>query len=149
MITKTLGSSALAATLLIASLAFAADDPRHIRHELMEDVGKAAKVIGGMLKGEVDYDAAAVTESLTVFQGAAAQLGDLFPAGSESGEGTEAAPSIWEDRGGFDEAIAKWQQAIESAVEASPGTLEEAKPVLGPIFQTCKGCHDNYRIADE
>lgn len=119
--------------------------PQQERHELMEDVGGAAKVIGDMLKGETEYDAAAAMGALETFRNVSGKFGDMFPEGSDSGE-TEAAPAIWEDRDGFNAALRKWADATAAAIEAAPDTLDAAKPVLGPIFQTCKGCHDNYRI---
>lgn len=125
-----------------------ADDPRHARHELMEGVGKAAKPIGKMLKGELEYDADVVMASLQTWHDATMKFGDLFPAGTETGMETEAAPAIWEDRAGFEEALAKLRAATEAAIAAKPATLEAAKTTVGPIFQTCKGCHDNYRIED-
>lgn len=130
-------------------IASAGDDPRHERHELMEDVGKAAKPVGKMLKGEREYDIEVVMASLKTWHDASLTFGDLFPAGTETGDGTEAAPAIWEDRAGFEEALDKFREATETAMAASPETLEAAKPVIGPIFQTCKGCHDTYRIEDE
>jgi cytochrome c556 len=146
---KTIRNLTAIAFLVIASAAVADDDPRHERHELMEDVGDAAKVIGGMLKGERAYDAAAFMAALVVFQDVSKQFGDLFPAGSETGMGTEAAPAIWEDRAGFDAALVDWQNAVTAAIEANPGSLDEAKPAAGPVFKTCKACHDSYRIEDE
>ena len=139
---------------LLLAMAFvpsasAGDDPVHERHELMEDVGDAAKPIGKMFKGERDYDMDVVMASLKVWHDAAMSFGDLFPEGSETGEGTEAAPAIWEDRAGFDEALDKFRKATEAALAASPETLEAAKPAIGPVFETCKGCHDSYRIEDE
>ncbi len=125
------------------------DDPRNVRHELMEDVGDAAKVIGAMLKGEREFDAAAATESLMTFQDVAGRFGDLFPAGTETGADTEAAPAIWEDRAGFDAALLEWQDAVGNALDANAATLDDAKPVLGAVFKTCKGCHDKYRVEDE
>ena len=95
------------AIMAVASITFADDDPRHERHELMEEVGDAAKAIGGMLKGEREFDAAVLSASLNVFKDVAEQFGDLFPPGSETGMGTEAAPAIWEDRAGFDAALAE------------------------------------------
>jgi cytochrome c556 len=129
--------------------ALAAGDPVHERHELMEGVRDAAKPIGQMLKGEADYDAATVMTSLQTFQDASLVFGDLFPAGSEAFETSEAAPAIWEDRDGFNEALATWQEAVNAAVAAAPQTLDEAKPTVGPIFKTCKNCHDTYRIEKE
>ena len=126
--------------------AMAADDPAHERHELMEDVRDAAKPLGAMLRGEADYDHGTVMASLRTFEAAGARFGKLFPDGSQGGE---AAPAIWEDREGFDEALSTWRAATAAAIEASPGSLEEAKVSVGPVFQSCKDCHDSYRIEEE
>lgn len=135
----------ITATALISSNAFA-EDPANTRHELMEGVRDAAKVVGGMLQGKVDFDQDAAMESLRTFEAAGDQLGGLFPEGSEGGE---AAPAIWEDREGFEAEISKWQAATAAAIEAAPETLDAAKPVLGRVMKSCKGCHDSYRIEDE
>ena len=136
-----------AALLILFSLnATAGESPQAKRQALMKDVRESAKVIGGMLRGQSEYDSAAVTEALTVFEKASGHFGELFPDGSETGEETEAAPAIWEDREGFDGALAKWAEATGAALAALPDTLHEAKPVLGSVMQNCKGCHDDYRI---
>ncbi len=133
----------------IAPFAVAEDDPRHERHELMEDTRDAAKPLGKMLRGEAEYDAEVVQASLETFIAVADEFGGLFPPGTETGMDTEAAPAIWEDREGFDQALADWRAAVETASASIPGSVEEAKPVLGPIFNACKNCHDTYRIEDE
>ena len=135
--------------LAVASPLVAGDDPRHERHELMEGVGDAAKPIGKMLKGEREFDAGVVMTSFETFDAASEKLGGLFPPGSETGEDTSAAPAIWEDRGGFEDAIATWADAVDAAIAANPRTLEDTRPVAGAIFKACKACHDNYRIKDE
>ena len=116
---------------------------------LESNVGDAAKVIGGMLKGERPYDADAFMGAIEVFQDASLEFGELFPPGTETGMGTEAAPAIWEDRAGFDAVLFEWQDAIAAAIDANPESLDEAKPVAGPVFKSCKNCHDSYRIEDE
>lgn len=140
--------AAAAALLLLGTSSIADHTPAHERHELMEGVRDAAKPIGLMLRGEADYDAATVMASLEVWQAAGEKFGDLFPEGSQDAEGTEAAPAIWEDREGFNAALEKWKTATARAIEANPQTLEAARPAVGPVFQTCKGCHDTYRIED-
>lgn len=137
---------ALLAAVGAATLAMASDDPRVQRHELMEGVRDAAKPLGGMMRGEVAFDADTVAASLATFSDAASRFGSLFPEGSETGMDTEAAPAIWTDREGFEAALAKFASAVENARAAAPASLDAAKPVLGPVFQGCKGCHDNYRI---
>jgi cytochrome c556 len=137
---------AAGAATLIASNALAGDSPQDTRHELMEGVRDAAKVLGAMLKGEQEFDNAAAMESLRVWQSGAARFGGLFPEGSQGGEAAEA---IWNDRAGFDAALAEWADAIDTAIAADPATLEEGKPVIGAAFSKCKNCHDDYRIESE
>lgn len=132
--------------VLTSTIAVGSDDPAHERHELMEGVKEAAKPVGAMLQGELEYDADRVMQSLEVWAAAAKKLGGLFPEGSEGGE---AAPAIWEDRDGFESALVEWRNAIAAAQDAAPATLDEAGPTVGPVFEACKNCHDTYRIEDE
>jgi cytochrome c556 len=138
----------LAAAVAVSALAVAEDDPRHARHELMEEVGDAAKPVGQMLRGNAEFDAGVLTSSLETFVEASKTFGGLFPEGSDSGK-TRAAPAIWEDRAGFDKALADFGAAAEAALAANPGSLEEAKPVVGPVFNTCRSCHEGYRLEEE
>ena len=78
------------APMLSLPQARAGDAPQEVRHELMEGVGDAAKPVGKMLKGEQEFDAAVVMESLKTWSQAAANFGDLFPESSETGYDTEA-----------------------------------------------------------
>jgi cytochrome c556 len=134
---------------VVTSLAMAGDTPQHQRHELMEGVGDAAKPVGKMLKGEKEFDAQVLMKSLNTFLDASNRLGDLFPPGSETGEKTRAAPAIWDDRDGFNDAIAMLHKAASDAIAANPGTLDEAKSAMGPVFHACKNCHDTYRLPED
>ncbi len=140
---------ALAACVGGVVTSYAEDDPAHERHELMESVGDAAKPVGSMLKGETPYDADILLESLARFLEASERFGELFPPGSQGGDDSQAAPAIWEDRAGFDEALHEWHAAIESAINEAPATLEAARPVVGPVFNACKNCHDGYRLEED
>ena len=137
------------ALVFCAPQAGADDGPIHERHELMEGVGDAAKPVGAMLRGQSDFDAEVVMETLGVWSKAGSKFGDLFPEGSETGGDTEAAPAIWEDREGFNAALTQWREAVEAAISAEPQSLDAARPVMGEVFNACKNCHDTYRIEDE
>ncbi|MEM1173995.1 MAG: cytochrome c [Pseudomonadota bacterium] len=139
------------AVLVFSGLATAhdhLDDPIKERQSLMKDTRNAAGPVGKMLRGDLDFDADTFMESMNVFLTVGTQYGDLFPDGSEFGNGTEAAPAIWSDRAGFNAALDRWVTATRAAVEAAPQSLDEARPVAGKVFQSCKGCHDNYRVDD-
>lgn len=138
--------------LLLLFLAFlpmtlaAGEDPREVRHEMMEGVKDAAGVIGGMMKGETAFDQEAVMESLAVFQHAANEFGALFPDGTQ--KGSDALPSVWTDRDGFNAALADFGSAVEAAIAARPQDLEATKAAAGPVFKQCKACHKEYRADD-
>ncbi|MEJ2383592.1 MAG: cytochrome c [Xanthomonadales bacterium] len=138
----------LALALFPVAVAAAGDSPQEARHDLMEDVGGAAKTIGKMLKEEAPFDAAQAMEALQVWADAAEPFGTLFPEGSETGYDTEARSTIWTDRAGFEEALAAFKEKADAAVAANPQTLAELQPAAGPVFKTCKACHESYRVDD-
>lgn len=137
-----------AAVLMVPAAPLLAETPQELRHEMMEDVGGAAKKIGGMMKGEVEFDAETAGKALKVWANAAGYFGDLFPDGSESGFNTEASPEIWNDRAGFDEQLALFSEASLAAVEAAPQDLDALKAAADPVFKVCKSCHEGYRVED-
>ena len=139
---------AIALAIVPAAIALAGDSPQEARHELMEDVGSAAKTIGTMLKEEAPFDAAQAMAALQVWADAAEPFGELFPEGSESGFDTEAKSTIWTDRASFDKALAEFKQQADAAVAANPQTLAELQPAAGAVFKTCKSCHEGYRVDD-
>jgi cytochrome c556 len=139
-------ASLFLSTLLVSGLAFAGSGPIETRQGLMEDTRDAAKVIGGMLKEKVPFDATAAMEALKVWQTTATQAGDLFPEGSGVGHDTEAKVTIWTDRAGFDEKMADFASAVEAAIAVNPNSLDALKPVAGAVFKACKGCHEGYRV---
>lgn len=127
----------------------AADDPVAIRQAVMSSVGAAAGLGGGMMKGEIAYTPAAGKAAISAMRAASLSFGDYFPDGSDGGT-TEAAPAIWSDRAGFDAQTAKFAAATEAAAAASgksgPADVEAFKAAFGPIFGTCKSCHEGYRV---
>jgi cytochrome c556 len=132
--------------LVFSSLVSAGPDPIESRQQLMEDTRDAAKVIGGMLKQEKAFDAAAAMESFKTWQKTAAEAGDLFPDGSDVGHDTEAKATIWTDRAGFDEKMADFGSKVDAAISASPESLEALKAAARPVFKACKACHEDYRV---
>ena len=93
----------------------------------------------------IDYIAAVQGQDMAMLY--QLRSGRLPPPGIRPG--LPHIPAIWEDRAGFEKALATWSEAVDAAIAANPQTVEETKPVAGPIFNSCKGCHDDYRIEDE
>jgi cytochrome c556 len=38
---------------------------------------------------------------------------------------------------------------VDAAITGAPDNLEALKAAAGPVFQTCKGCHEGYRVEKE
>ncbi|MBG6206168.1 cytochrome c556 [Labrenzia sp. EL_126] len=143
----------VAAIFMLAGLGFtgsvqAADDPIATRQAIMSSVGAAAGLGGGMMKGEVTFSPVAGKAAIATMNAAAASFGDFFPEGSDQGD-TGALPAIWENADGFAAELAKFSAAAGKAMEASgkdgPADLDSFKAAMGPVFGTCKSCHETYR----
>jgi len=143
--TKTI-AALLVTSLFLSTAVLAADDVIEQRQDLMEHTGDAAKVVGDMLKEKEPFDAAAAMAALEVWKNTATEVGDLFPVGSETGHDTEAKSTIWSDREGFDQRIDDFSNAVDEAIAANPTSLAALGEAANPVFKTCKGCHENYRV---
>ena len=135
-------------TLALLPLAVVADnhDPIAQRQALMEDTRDALRPLIGMTRGEVDFDAGTVSDSLAVFAITAEKAPALFPEGSETGGDTEAKATIWTDRAGFDQAFTNFGEAVAAAQAADIQALDQLQPQLQGVLKTCRGCHDDYRV---
>lgn len=149
---KTKNALLLAAALALGSLALAQTHekkmtgPAKERHEAMEQVNDAMKVLGGMAKGQRKFDPAVVKAEASTIQERLEKAATLFPPGSDEGE-TKARPEIWSDRPGFEKALKDAQEASRSL----QAVTDEAafRPALGALGKSCKECHDRYRMSDE
>ena len=118
--------------------------PIHDRHELMEGIGADAKAIGGAAK---IGDKAAASAAATRMQVAAKKIPDLFPKGSVH-DNSRAKPEIWENWDRFVELAKDLENAAGGVVKvAAEGG--ELGATLGPVFATCKGCHEAFRVPEE
>ena len=141
--------STLLSAFFMISLAVADSDPILTRQHLMEDTRDAAKVIGGMLKEQQPFDAEAAMAALETWKKTAMEAGELFPEGSDTGHDTEAKATIWTDRDGFNAKLDDFNTQVDAAIAANPDSLEALKAVAGPVFDTCKVCHEGYRVEKE
>lgn len=124
----------------------AADDPITARKAIMQNVGAATGAGAGMVKGESEFDAVTAALVLRTMNTAALGFGELFPEGSESGDKTTAAPSIWEDRAGFETVLAKFQADTAAGIAAKPADLDAFKAAFGAATANCAACHKDYRV---
>jgi cytochrome c556 len=144
--TKILAVAAIAAIGATAATA----DVAQKRDQLMRMNGGAMGALGAMAKGETEFDARVAALGFQALNTVAAVFGDYYPEGSQSTEGKfYGSPKIWEDRAGFDAAVAEFAKVTAAAMEAKPADKEAFLAVLGPIGKTCGTCHETYRVKAE
>jgi len=105
-------------------------------------------VLGGMARGQMEYDAA-MAQAAADNLAAVAMLDQRFawPEGSSlmDVDNTRAMPDIWDD---FDAFAAEWVAYVEAAqgLQAVAGDgLEALGPGLQALGQTCGSCHEDFQ----
>jgi cytochrome c556 len=94
-------STAVLALCLGAGVVFAAGEPQAERQALMKKIGGSMGDLAAIAKGQKPYDAAVVKTSLSAISASAKDFPNHFPAGSETGMDTAAAPAIWQNMDDF------------------------------------------------
>jgi cytochrome c556 len=147
-------STFLAVLSFAVTPAFAQDFEGHIqaRQGMFRINAINIGIIGNMAKGDTEYDAeAAQTAADTLV--AVSQINPLvlFPEGSsnEAVENTRALPAIWGNLGDFGEKWADFGEAALALQEVAANGQEALGPALGPLGNSCKSCHDEYRASDD
>jgi len=140
------------AVALGITAAIAQQDPIAARKALMKSNGDAAKTAGAMIKGDTPFDLAAAQKIFATFADAAAKMPDLYPASSQSEDGSPAAdafspsPKVWEDMADFKARFTKFGDDAKAA-SSSVKDLDSFKAAVGDIGKNdCGGCHQIYRL---
>ncbi len=136
----------VAAVALLASSAANAQSIE-LRKAMMKSNEASMGVLVKTIKGEMEYDPAAVLEAFTKMHKVATQIGEFFPEGSETGGETTASPKIWEDKAGFEAALKKYADDTAAAMAAAPQDKEAFTAVFGPVAGNCNSCHQVYRLS--
>ncbi|HEY4193717.1 MAG TPA: cytochrome c [Mesorhizobium sp.] len=137
----------LAISLLALSGSAALADQIQDRQAIMKERGKIVGGLAKIVKGEQEFDAAAVMTALQALQVNAEKfdVDALFPAGSDKGD-TTASPKIWEDMAGFKAAEDKYLADVKAANAAAPADVDALKTQLGILGGDCGTCHKAYRV---
>ena len=118
--------------------------PIRQRHELMEGIGKSAKVIGEALKsGNLMPVAGAASD----IQARAEKILPLFPLGSLH-EKSRAKAEIWSNWAEF-ESSTKKLGVDAGALAATAKGNGDVGAAAKTMFSNCKSCHDKFRVPDK
>ncbi|MDQ3483581.1 MAG: cytochrome c [Pseudomonadota bacterium] len=118
----------------------------HERHERMEEIGDAMKLVSRELKGD-GPDLAKVRQGANTIATLAPQVPGWFPPGTGPDVGkTEAKAEIWQKPEDFlAKASAFNRAAMAFQAAARSGDLAAIRAAHGDLGKSCKACHDLYR----
>ena len=104
---------------------------------------KTAKRVQGLASnGDIDEAKKLMIEMSDNYK----RLLDLFPENSKEGFGTEALPTIWENKDEFNLLMTK---ASSNMIELTSvvDEAEDMKATLGKyMWSSCKSCHSKFRV---
>ena len=103
---------------------------------------KTAKRVQGLASnGDIDEAKKLMIEMSNNYK----RLLDLFPENSKEGFGTEALPSIWENKDEFNLLMTKASSNMIELTSVVDET-EDMKATLGKyMWSSCKACHSKFR----
>ena len=101
--------------------------------------------VGAMVQGKAPFDAAAAQANIEIATMMSKLPFTAFGPGTDVGE-TRAKPNIWSDNAKFVAAAKKMEDEMAKLnAAAKSGNLDQIKAAFGPVGQSCKACHDDFR----
>lgn len=108
-------------------------------------------ILGGMARGNIDYDAAAASAAASNLAALAAlDQSTYWPPGTDSDTLMEsrALPAIWENLPDVIEKAGALRGATEALAATAGDGLDAVRAGLGPVGQACGACHESYQLSD-
>jgi len=146
---------AVVATFIVASAVCAVElSPRaqiEARQSNFKDLGGAFKTIRDQLRLSRPDPIAIEQAAQSVYE-MSQEHGKWFPKGTgpESGYETDAKPEIWLDPQGFAAANSRFsEEGARLYALAQAKNIDELKKHVPLVGQSCKGCHDKYRLPQD
>ena len=101
--------------------------------------------VGAMVQGKVPFDAAAAQANIETATMMSKLPFTAFGPGTDVGD-TRAKPNVWSDNAKFVAAATKMTDEMAKLnTAAKSGNLDQIKAAFGPVGQSCKACHDDFR----
>ena len=113
------------------------------RTRAMSDISDNMRVLGLMLKGQVDFDLVSAKTAIQNIENLAAETPALFKVEAVDPH-AEAKPDIWSN---YDDFVDKASNLQTAAIDAGASLVDEngLKDVIVSLGKTCKSCHSLYR----
>ena len=137
------GAGLVLAAALAAASAGAAS-PVEERQATMKQVGATMKDATAYTSAATPFDAAKVKALMDGLATSAKKLKGLYPANTASDPKTSADPKVWQNKADFEKRLAEMGTLATAAGKTTD--TDTFKPAFKAVGETCKSCHDIYRM---
>jgi cytochrome c556 len=122
----------------------------HDRHEGMEEIGDAMKLVTNQLKSG-SPDLAKVRDGAATIARLAPEVSGWYPPGTGPDVGkTRAKAEIWQKPQDFAAKAKAFPQAAQAFNTAAQGAdVAAIRAAQGELGKACKACHDPYRAEEK
>ena len=113
------------------------------RTKAMSEISDNMRVLGLMLKGQVDFDLVSAKSAIQNIEKLAAKTPTLFEIEAVDPH-AEAKPEIWSN---YEDFVDKALSLKTAAIDAGGSLVDEdgLRDVVMSLGKTCKSCHSLYR----
>ncbi len=102
--------------------------------------------VAAMAAGKIPFDAKVAADSAATAEFVAKLPWAGFAEGTDKGRENRAKAEIWTDRAKFNEYAEKLQaEMAKFSAAAKTGNLDNIKPTISGVGNSCKSCHDAFR----
>lgn len=121
----------------------ATDPDVHARQTLMDGNGGAMGTLGGMAKGEKEFDAVAAEAAKQTLIANAAEIANKFKNNASDPESKAKAEiwANWDEFSGYADNLGKAAAALDAS------SLDGVKAGIGAIGGACKECHTEFKAS--
>lgn len=138
----------LGSTVVQANDLFNAEDAVKYRQSVYQIFSAQAGVIGGMVKGDIPFDAEEINKRATNISKVAPMLGDTYFPETRGIEESRLKEAAWENMKDFQAKGQSFGKALNELITASADPafdIKAARQTAGALFKGCKACHQEYR----
>lgn len=136
--------SGAALALCLTTTAVSAGNPVEDRQAAMKHVGQTMKAATAFTAAATPYDAAKVKGLMDGLTADSKTLKGLYPASSAGDPKSAADPKVFANKADFDKRLAEMGTLAAAAGKAKD--TDSFKAAFKPVGDTCKSCHDIYRM---
>lgn len=127
---------------------FDPEDAVKYRQALYQVISAQASVMGGMVRGDLDFDGEEINKRARNVAQTAALLPETYFPETRGVGNTRMRDRAWNNMDDFQSKGANFRSALEDLIEASSASdfdASQARSTVGALVQSCRSCHDDYR----